>query len=52
MTEDAVPILVTRASGRPKALGNSVEENMRCGVLIAKNWLFEPYGACSLLVLT
>ena len=27
-------------------------ENMRRRVLVAKNWLFEPYGACSLLVLT
>ena len=45
-------ILVTRASDRPKALGNSMSENMRRGVLIAKNWLIEPYGACSLLVLT
>ena len=25
---------------------------MRLRVLVAKNWLFEPYGACSLLVLT
>ena len=25
-------------------------KNMCRGVLIAKNWLFEPYGACSLLV--
>ena len=44
-------ILVTRASDRPKALGNSMY-NMRRSVLIAKNWLFEPYRACSLLVLT
>ena len=44
-------ILVTRALDRPKALGNSMQENMRRRVLIAKNRLLEPYGACSLLVL-
>ena len=32
-------ILVTRALDRPKALGNSMQENMRRRVLIAKNWL-------------
>ena len=37
-----LPILVTRASDQPKALGNSMEENMHLRVLIAKNWLFEP----------
>ena len=36
-----LPILVTRASDQPKALGNSMEENMHLRVLIAKNWLFE-----------
>ena len=46
-----VVILVTRALDRPKALGNSMQENMRRRVLIAKNRLLEPYGACSLLVL-
>ena len=44
-------ILVIRALDRPKALGNSMQENMRRRVLIAKNRLLEPYGACSLLVL-
>ena len=33
-------------------LWETMEENMRRRILIAKNWLFEPYGACSLLVLT
>ena len=46
-----IGILVTRALDRPKALGNSMQENMRRRVLIAKNRLLEPYGACSLLVL-
>ena len=45
-------ILVTRASDRSKALGNSMSESMRRRVLIAKNWRFESYGACSLLELT
>ena len=45
-------ILVTRALDQSKALGNSMQEIMRRRVLKAKNWLFEPYGACSLLVLT
>ena len=44
--------LVTRALDQSKAMGNSTQENMRRRVLMAKNWLFEPYGACSLLVLT
>ena len=35
----------------PRFLGNSMLENLRRRVLIAKNWLFEPFGACSLLVL-
>ena len=29
-----------------------MREIMRRRVLIVKNWLFEPYGTCSLLVLT
>ena len=33
-------------------LWETVQENMRRRVLMAKNWLFEPYGACPLLVLT
>ena len=44
---DGDAILVTRALDRPKALGNSMQENMRRRVL----GLLEPYGACSLLVL-
>ena len=47
-----VLILVTRALDQPKALGNSVKKNMRRRVLIAKNLRFEPYDACSLLMLT
>ena len=35
-----------------KRIVSCMWENMRRRVLIAKYLLFEPYGACSLLVLT
>ena len=47
----SIGILIPRALDRPKALGNSMQENMRRRVLIAKNQLLEPHGACSLFAL-
>ena len=52
-----VGIYPGRASPEPRIdprlwLSTYMKENMHCRVLTAKNWLFEPCSACSLLVLT